>query len=335
MQRQTGMKKAWYRGRQGRLLRFMGLALMVIGLLMAGVERRPALAQDALHYTELEFPPLPELTIPDYERFQLDNGLTVYLMEDHELPLVRGQLLVNTGDRLEPSDKVGLGTIVGEGMRLGGSDDFPADDLNEFLEQRAAAIETGISLSSGSVSFSALTSDLPGVFERFVSVARYPTFPQDKISFLKRQIGGSIARRNDDPGSIASREFNKLIYGADSPYARTIEYSTIAPISRDDVVAFHQDYFAPSNMMLSIYGDFDSTEIRSLIDQTLGSWQDSARSVEWSSSEPSELSEVTQHTSSGIFLVDQPQLTQSSILFGHLGGQRDNPDYPEIGRAHV
>ncbi|MEB3211454.1 MAG: insulinase family protein, partial [Leptolyngbyaceae bacterium] len=226
MQRHIGMKKAWYQGRKGRWIRFISLMLIVLGLLTAGMDRKPAWAQEALHYTELEFPPLPELTIPDYERFQLENGLTVYLMEDHELPLVGGQLLVHTGDRLEPADEVGLATIVGEGMRLGGSTEFPADDLNEFLEQRAASIESGIDTTSGSVSFNTLISDLPDVFERFVSVAHYPAFPDDKLELIKNQIRGSIARRNDDPGSIAQREFNKLIYGADSPYARTAEYAT-------------------------------------------------------------------------------------------------------------
>ncbi|MEM7772896.1 MAG: pitrilysin family protein [Cyanobacteria bacterium P01_A01_bin.37] len=328
MQRQTGMKKRWYQGRYGRWLRFIGLTLVVVGLLTTGIERKPALAQEALHYTELEFPPLPELTIPDYERVQLANGLTVYLMEDHELPLVGGQVLVNTGDRLEPDDKLGLATIVGEGMRLGGSEDFPADGLNEFLEQRAASIETGIGLTSGNVRFSTLTDDFPSVFERFASVARYPAFPQDKITLLKRQIAGGIARRNDDPGSIARREFNKLIYGSDSPYARTTEYSTIANVTRDDVLAFHQQYFHPSNMLLSVYGDFDSAEMRSLIEQTFGAWPDTGAPLP-KSALPT-LPTVTQQTLGGVFLVNQPQLTQSSILFGHLGGQRDNPDYAAL-----
>jgi zinc protease len=330
MQRQTGMKKTWYRGRRGRWLRFVSLTLVVLGLLTIGIDRKPALAQEALHYTELEFPPLPELTIPEYERFQLENGLTVYLMEDHELPLVGGELMVHTGDRLEPDDKVGLTTIVGSGMRLGGSTDFPADSLNEFLEQRAASIESSIGSTSGSVSFSSLKADLPEVFERFVSVAHHPVFPEDKIALLKSQIEGGIARRNDDPGDIARREFNKLIYGAASPYARTAEYSTLANITRTDVVAFHQQYFQPSNMMLSVYGDFDSADMRSLIESTFRSWQDLPDTAPMPFPSPDTLAPVTQQTQGGVFFVDQPQLTQSSVLFGHLGGQLDNPDYPAL-----
>ncbi|MEL6223369.1 MAG: pitrilysin family protein [Cyanobacteria bacterium J06627_8] len=330
MQRQTGMKKVWYQGRRGRWLRFISLIVVVLGLLTAGMDRKPALAQEALHYTELEFPPLPELTIPEYEQFQLENGLTVYLMEDHELPLVGGQLLVNAGDRLVPTEQTGLTTIVGEGIRLGGSTDFSADDLNEFLEQRAASIESGMGPASGSLGFSSLTGDLPDVFERFVSLAQSPAFPQDKIDLLKRQIEGGIARRNDNPGSIARREFNKLIYGADSPYARVAEYRTIANITRDDVVSFHDRYFYPSNMLLSVYGDFEPTEMRALIEQRFSAWQDSPEKAMAELPASTVSSAITQQTPGGVFFVDQPQLTQSSVLFGHLGGQRDNPDYPAL-----
>ena len=325
MQQRTHTRMIWTRYRHGwRWLRFIGLIFVVCGLMIAGIDRKPALAQEALHYTELEFPPLPELVIPDYERFQLDNGLTVYLMEDHELPLVSGRVIVHTGDRFEPSEKTGLATVVGEGMRLGGSDHFPADELNEFLEQRAASIETSIGLTSGRVSFRTLTDDLPEVFDRFVDIAQNPAFPLDKIEFLQRQLGGSIARRNDDPDAIAQREFRKLIYGADSPYARTSEYRTLANITREDVVAFHQRYFYPSNTLLSIYGDFDSGEMRSLIEETFGSWTTNTEPVD------PELPTVTQQTKGGVFLVDQPQLTQSSVLIGHLSGQLDNPDYAAL-----
>lgn len=312
-----------------RWLRFMGLTLLACCLLITGLDREPALAQDALHYTELEFPPLPEITIPDYERFQLENGLTVYLMEDHELPLVGGSVLVHTGDRLEPADKVGLATMVGEGMRLGGSERFPADDLNMFLEQRAASIETGISTTSGSASFNSLKEDLREVFERFADVVKNPVFPPDKLALLQGQLEGSIARRNDDPDTIARREFNKLIYGENSPYARTVEYSTLAHISRNDVVAFHQRYFVPSNMLLGVYGDFDAGEMRSLIEQTFGVWSMDTPAAP-DPGLPPLAQQVTQEETGGVFLVDQPQLTQSSVLIGHLGGQLDNPDYAAL-----
>lgn len=308
-----------------RYLRRGLLAIATCCLLIAGWGWKPALAEQALHYTELEFPPLPEVTIPDYQRYQLDNGLVVYLMENHELPLVGGSVTVHTGDRLEPNDKVGLASVTGDGMRLGGSANFPADDLNRFLEQRAASIETGIDTTSGNAGFNALAVDLPEVFERFADVVRQPRFPDDKLELIKGQIAGSIARRNDDPSTIARREFYKLVYGSDSPYARTVEYSTLANITRDDVVAFHNRYFQPNNMILSVYGDFETDAMRSLIADTFADWQPA------SVPQPEDtLFNLTQAEAGEVFLVEQPQLTQSSVLLGHLGSTRDNPDFAAL-----
>ncbi|MEB3230321.1 MAG: pitrilysin family protein, partial [Leptolyngbyaceae bacterium] len=238
-------------------IRYGVVAIAVFCLTIWTMGRQPALASQVRHYTDLEFPPLPDIEIPAYNFFTLDNGLQVYLMEDHELPLVSGTALVQTGERFEPADKVGLAAITGSVMRSGGSVPYPADDLNDYLESRAASIETGIDTTSGNASFSALTEDVTEVMARFAAVIRQPLFPQEKIDLAITQFQGDIARRNDDPEEIASREFRKLIYGDSSPYARTVEYDTLANISRDDLIAFYQQSFRPDQMMLGINGDFD------------------------------------------------------------------------------
>lgn len=286
----------------------------------------PVTAESAKHYTELQFPPPPEIELPDYTRFELDNGLVVYLVEDRELPLVSGTALVHTGDRFEPANEVGLAQIFGEVMRTGGTQFHSPDELNEILEQRAAAVETSVDTTSGSVSFSALSEDLQEVFGLFAEVIRAPAFAADKIELAKNQQVGAIARRNDSPNAIAGREFQKLIYGQNSPYARTVEYSTLENISREDVVQFYQKYFHPNNMILGIVGDFDSKKMRSLIEEKFGNWKPDPNLEQKIPSLPP----VTQAKAGGIFLVEQPQLTQSNVQIGHLGGQLDNPDYPAL-----
>jgi len=208
---------------------------------------------------------LPEIQIPKYSRFQLKNGLIVYLMEDHELPLVSGTALFRTGDRLEPGDKVGLAGLTGTVLRTGGTQQRSADALNQLLEQRAASVETSIGATSGSASFDALTEDLGDVFGLFAEVIRQPIFAPDKLDLAKNQTRGGIARRNDSPDDITGRECEQLIYGETSPYARIVEYATLDNISRDDVVKFYQTYFHPNNMILGIVGDFNSKQMRSLI----------------------------------------------------------------------
>jgi len=304
----------------GKRSRWVGL-LVVLLVVLLGL---PAVAAVARHYTQLKFGRLPEVQLPSYKRFVLDNGMVVYLMEDHELPLVGGTALFHTGNRLEPEKQVGLADLVGMVMRTGGTVQYSGDELNQLLEQRAAMVETGMDTSSGSASFSALTEDLEMVFGLFASVIREPVFAQDKLDLAKTQLRGEIARRNDDPNGIAGREFQKLVYGNNSPYARTVEYATLDTISRGDLVSFYRQYFAPNNMILGIVGDFNSEQMRSLIQAKFGEWKSSGKLP------PPQLPSVSQAKTGGIFLVNQPQLSQSYVQLGHLGGQLNSPDYAAL-----
>lgn len=315
----------FWRSRVGQKpVRYFLITLAAMGIVILGLGRSPAMASTARHYDELEFSPLPAVEIPEYTYFELDNGLAVYLIEDHELPLVNGTAMFRTGSRFEPADQVGLAGITGETMRSGGTITHPADELNQILEQRAASVETNIEATIGTANFNVLSEDLNEIFGLFAEVLQEPAFPQDKIDLAKAQRAGMIARRNDDPEEIAGREFNKLIYGAQSPYARTIEYTTLDSISRDDIVQFYQQSFAPDQMILGVVGDFETDAMRSLIEREFGSWQSTqANATEM-------LPEVAQANKGGVFLVDQPQLTQSHILIGHLGGELRNPDHAAL-----
>lgn len=286
----------------------------------------PAQASTPRHYSDLTFPPLPELRVPAYDRFRLANGLTVYLVEDHELPLVSGSTLVRVGSRWEPLAQTGLAAVTGEALREGGTTQHPAAVLDRLLEERGASIESSIGTTSGAVSFNALSENFAAVLGWFGEVIQSPAFEPAKLDLIKTQIRGNIARRNDDPGSIASREFSKLIYGSTSPYARTVEYETLGKISREDAIAFYERYVRPENMILGVVGDFDRAKARQAIEAVFGSWSGAAKPRE----PLPPLPEVAQSTVGGLFAIDRPQLTQSTILLGHLGGRVDSADYPAL-----
>ncbi|MCG5058188.1 MAG: insulinase family protein [Limnoraphis sp. WC205] len=298
--------------------------LLFVTMFLMITWRSPAVASTAKHYTELTFPPLPEQPLPEYTRYQLENGITVFLMEDRELPLIGGTALFRTGSRYEPGDKIGLASLTGEVMRTGGTTDHSADQLNQILEQLAAAVETGIGTTAGSASFSALSEDLETVFGLFAEVVQKPVFDPQKLAIAKTQQKGGIARRNDSPERIASREFQKLIYGQESPYARTVEYETLNNIQRENLVEFYQNYFHPANMILGIVGDFDTNQMKALVAEKFGNWKPTT--TVQVPPEPN----TDQAYKSGIFFINQPQLTQSYVEMGHMGGERNNPDYPEL-----
>jgi predicted Zn-dependent peptidase len=129
-----------------------------------------------------------------------------------------------------------------------------------------------------------------------------------------------IARRNDNVGQIAGREFGKLLYGADNPYARHTEYETIAAITRDDLVAFHEQYFHPNQMILGLWGDFDVTEARGLVEEHFGSWP--RAEVELAS-----LPDVPRAWQGSLNFIQKDDVNQTNLRIGHLGGRYDNSDY--------
>ncbi|MBT9313699.1 M16 family metallopeptidase [Leptothoe kymatousa] len=309
----------WFSKR--RLTTGFFLAMATLGLVLTLGWNKPANAVTARHYTDLEFSPLGEIQIPDFERYELPNGMVVYLMEQHDLPLISGTATFKAGEFMEPANKTGLAAIMGEAMRTGGTTSYTPEALNQFLEQRAAAVESSVGSTSGSASFSSLSEDLSDVFSIFAEVIQQPAFASEKIDLIKGQYRGSIARRNDDPDEVATREFRKLIYGDESPFARTVEYADIDNISRQDVVSFYETAIQPRGTILGISGDFDSTQMKALIEEFFADWAPSVRAKA-----NVDIPQVDQKTN-GLYTINQPQLTQSYIHIGHLGGRLDNPDH--------
>ena len=200
--------------------------LFAVALLSAGVA-----GAQVNDYREIKAPPLHPMQVPQPKRVQLGNGMVLFLMEDHELPLIRASADIRGGARDVPAGKTGLAGIYGSVWRTGGTKSKTGDELDDFLEARAARVETGVDEDSTSISLDVLKGDFDTVFPIFLDLLRNPEFRQDKIDLAKTQANTSIARRNDDPMALGNREANKLVYGADSPYARQPEYATIAAVT--------------------------------------------------------------------------------------------------------
>jgi zinc protease len=304
-------------------LAILPLVLLLLAMQPAHAREMSAPSSEAKFYRDLQFLPLAEVKVPKYERFVLPNGLIIYLMENRDLPLISGTLLMHGGDRYDKLSQTGLGDLAGDLLRSGGTTVHTPDQLNTILEQKAARIESGVDSNSVSVSFRGLRGDFPELFELFAEVVQKPAFDPKQLDLLKLQSRGGIERRNDDPGSIASREMNKLIYGATSPYASYVEYKTLAAIDRPSIEAFYRRWVVPKGSILGVYGDFDAAQVRSQIEARFGTWSPTA--------EPAPLlAEVKQQQIGGVFFVDQPQLNQSQVQIAHLGGKSDSPDYPAL-----
>ena len=298
-------------------------AAAAVATLAAGALTAPATAQ-VTKPSEITYPPLPAFQAPKPTRFVLPNGLVVMVIEDHELPLVNVTARIRTGSLLEPNEKVGLAGLVGAVQRSGGTTTRKPDALDEFLEARAASIETGMSADSASASMSALKADAPAVMEAFADVLRNPAFDPARLKIAVTAVNSSIARQNDNPQGIAGREFTKAIQGADSPFGRTTTYASIGAVSRDDLLAWHKKYFHPNRIILGVVGDITVDEAKALVTKYFGDWPKGPAAADtWP---------VPRTTPQpGVFEAVKPDSTQSFVVVGHQGELlRTHPDYAPV-----
>jgi len=272
---------------------------------------------------DLKFPPLGAIKIPDVTTVTLPNGMKLFLLEDHELPIVNGAARIRTGNLFDPADKIGLATVTGMTIRTGGTQSKTGDQLDQELEDIAASVEAQIGETNGGVSFTTLKENTDKVLGIFHDVVTGPEFRQDKIDLAKTQLRGGIARRNDDAHGIQQREFADLIYGKNTPYGWQIEYATLDHIGRQDVMDFYKRYFFPSNVMLAVWGDFNTAEMQAKVEKLFADWTVKQAPV------PA-FPKVREQAVPGIYLAVKTDVEQTFFALGHLGGDLRDKDYPAL-----
>jgi len=294
----------------------------VLALFLSSLAFAPRAAAQATDWKQIKAPALHAFHPEQPRRVQLSNGMVIFLQEDHELPLIRGTAEIRGGSRTEPAGKVGLVEIYGEAWRTGGTKNRTGDQLDDYLEAHAAKVETFGAANSTIVSWDCLKDNFDEVFKVFVEVLREPEFRADKIDLAKQQVNTAISRRNDEPSGIAGREAAQLVYGADSPYARVPEYATVAAVTRDDLLSWHQRYVHPNNVILGIEGDFDAASMEARLHEAFDSWPQgpAAPKIQASFSGPKP----------GIYFVAKDDVTASTVQMVGLGTTRNNPDYYAI-----
>ena len=294
----------------------------VLALFLGLAAFAPRAAAQATDWKQIKAPALHAFHPQQPRRVELTNGMVIFLQEDHELPLIRGTAQIRGGSREEPAAKAGLVQIYGEAWRTGGTQSKTGDQLDDYLEGHAAKVETSGGLESTTISWDCLKDNFDDVFRVFVEVLRQPEFREDKLALGKNQLNTSIARRNDDPFEIAFRESSKLVYGADSPYARVPEYATVAAVTRDDLLSWHQRYVHPNNVILGVVGDFDPGKMEAKLHEAFDSWPQGPAAPKNAA--------TFRGPKAGIYFIAKDDVTASTVQMVDLGTTRDNPDYYAI-----
>ncbi|RMF91953.1 MAG: insulinase family protein, partial [Nitrospinota bacterium] len=254
---------------------------------------------------------------PPAERVVLDNGMVIYLLEDHSLPLFRLHALIRTGSIYDPPDKAGVATLTGQVLRDGGTERMDSETLNEELDFIAASLETDIGLEMGSVSLSLLQKDIDVGLAILADVLRRPVFSEDAFLVAKGRLQESIRRENDQAGRLASREFRKQLY-AHSPYGRYPTLQSVSRIQRADLQAFHRRYFVPNNLILAIAGDFERAALLQKLQDLFADWAPQQVSFP-------PLPEVKPPPTMRVYYIEK-EIPQTQIRLGTLGIRRNSPD---------
>ena len=284
---------------------------------------KPAPARPSAATTEpwqkIPIPPLHDFKPVEPKKIVLANGLTIFLAEDHELPFINGSILIRGGSRDEPAAKIGLASLYGQTWRTSGTAAQSGDMLDDLLAQKAASIETGGGIATTSVRWSSFKQDFPQVFGITLDLLLHPDFKAEKLQLAKRGVTAGIARRNDDAASIAGREAAMVAYGKSSPYAREVQYSTIAQVQISDFADWHKRTVIPNGMIVAVSGDFDPATMEAAL----------RKAFEPLAPGPaiSTLEAVFADPPKAVNFVDKTDVNQSNVYIVGLGTERNNPDY--------
>jgi zinc protease len=272
-------------------------------------------------WEKIPIPKLHEFKPQEPKRIELKNGIVIFLQEDHELPFVSGSVLIRGGSREEDPAKAGLIGLYGQTWRTSGSAKMDGDAMDDLLEAKAAHIETEGDEDSTALAWDSLKGDADQVFTLAMDLLFHPKFNAEKLALAQQQEATGIVRRNDDESGIADRESSKLVYGANSPYTRQPELSTIGAVTVDDLKAWH-DRTIHSKLIIGISGDFDAAvmeaKLRAVFEGLPPTIPEKPRHDVFNGPNP------------GIYFIQKNDVNQSNIQIVGLGTDRHNPDVPTL-----
>ena len=272
------------------------------------------------HPRELKYATL-SYTPPKRDRFRhvLSNGVVVYAVEDHDLPLVNISTLVRTGSYLDPAGKEGLAALVGSQMRAGGAGKMTAEQFDEAADFLAAQLSSSVGSTQGSASLNLLAKDVDKGLALYLDMLRTPAFQEDRLKLAKSQILQQMERRNDSTTAIEAREWGRLLYGADHFSTKETTRASVDSITRQDLVDFHQKYFHPGGFIIAASGDFDTKQLLAKLEAAFKGWPAGRTAVP-------EVPKPTQAPVAGVYTIHKPDVNQGRVSIGHTGTTRDNPD---------
>jgi predicted Zn-dependent peptidase len=264
------------------------------------------------------------LKLPPIERLQLSNGLSVVLLEKHDVPLVQIDLLVKVGSTMDPDGKFGLADMTAA-MLDEGAGKRSALELAEEVDFLGAHLSTSADYHHSTISLHTPLRQLDTALELMADVVRRPAFAEEELERQRALRLTRLVQWRDEPRDVASVAFNQILFGSGHPYGvpRLGSAESLRAMSVQDLKQFHAAYFHPGNAVFIVVGDVDAKRVLPKLESLFGDWA--------TGKIPSlELAKVEQVKRRQIYLVDKPGAAQSVIQIGRIGVARKTEDYDAI-----
>jgi predicted Zn-dependent peptidase len=262
--------------------------------------------------------------LPKYEKLNLDNSLTVYLMEQHEVPLIYISALIPCGAVYDGS-KNGLAFLTSESL-LFGTKNFTKKEIEETFEFYGADLTTTATTEFIKVNASIAKQDQDKLLSIFQEIILNPTFPDEEVEKRKQRLLVELDQEKESPRQVIRAYFNKFLF-ANSEYGNPVHgtKNTISEINSDDIKNYYSSFFSPSNSSISVVGDFETADMKKKFIEMF---------IDWKSDNNSSLNTIKipelDFTENRVLLVNKDDSRETTFLIGGKGIKRSNPEFTEI-----
>jgi zinc protease len=277
-----------------------------------------------------ERPPRPlaasEVKFPPYEFRTLKNGLQVIVVLHHEQPAVSLRLIVRAGGAQDPNDKPGVASLAATLLDQG-TTTRSAQEIASAVDSVGGALGTGAGTDLSYINAVFMKDSFDTALQLVADLARNPAYRPEEIERQRQQMLSALQVSYDDPDYVASTVFDRLVYGF-HPYGKPDSGTpaSIGAITRADLVAFHQSYFAPNNAILAIVGDLSADDAFAAAERVFGDWP---RNDALKVAPPADPPPPTRR----VIVIDRPGAVQTEIRVGHIALPRKHPDYMAMDLA--
>ena len=263
----------------------------------------------------------PELRVPAWTKTTLANGAELIVSAKHDVPLVSFTMTFLGGaNQFEPPDRTGLASLAAS-MMSEGTKTRDGEALSNALQLLGTTVSTSVGGESGSVGFVSTAGKFAPTLAILADMLLNSTFPPEALERLRAQRLVALTQARAQSGAIAGRVFPRVLYGPTHPYGRVATEESIKAITRDEVAAFHSQYFQPGRTLVTVVGDVTPTSVKGVIEKALSAWPKAGAKPAFSYPAVAERQKTT------IFLVDRPGAAQSTVAIGQPGPPRSTPDY--------